>query len=73
MATGDLPDDDGSPVVSPGRGAPTVWVRAARDHTYHGRTIAEGDLYLMHEDEVENIVQGLRFARLEPPPPKARR
>ena len=41
-----------------------------RWHTYHGRPKAEGDLYVAHEDEVENI-EILKFARREPPPPKA--
>jgi hypothetical protein len=51
---------------------PTVWMRALRAHTYHGRPQAEGDLYLAHEHEVENI-ENLKFARREPPPPTAMR
>jgi hypothetical protein len=54
------------------RGAPTVWMRSIRFHTYHGRPKAEGVLYLCHEEEVENIVN-LRFARREPPPERAQR
>lgn len=49
------------------RGIPTVWMRALRWHTYHGRPQGEGDVYLAHEEEVENI-ENLKFARRLPPP-----
>lgn len=48
----------------------TVWMRALRDHTYHGRPQAEGDCYMAVSDEVENIVN-LKFAVVEPSPPPA--
>lgn len=54
----------------PSRKEPTVWMRAIRFHTYHGRRQDEGDIYLAHQEEVENIVN-LKFAIVEPPPPKA--
>ena len=54
------------------RGAPTVWMRAIRFHTYHGRPKSEGQLYLCHDDEVENILN-LKFARREAPPQVAHR
>lgn len=57
---------------SPARGAPVVWLRTIRAHTYHGRPQAEGDVYLAHEEEVENILN-LKFAVLDTPPPTAQR
>ena len=60
--------DDGSPV----RRAPTVWMRAMRPHTYHGRPVDEGDVYLVHEEEVENILT-LKFSIRDTPPPTAQR
>jgi len=54
------------------RGAPQVWMRALRYHTYHGRRQNEGDVYLAHEADVENI-EILRFASRIPSPPKATR
>jgi len=56
----------------PRRAAPTVWLRALRAHTYHGRSQDEGDVYLAHEEEVENIL-ALRFAVRDTPPPTAQR
>lgn len=52
--------------------APTVWMRALRYHTYHGRKQEEDSIYLAHEHEVENI-ENLKFAKREDPPPRARR
>jgi len=69
MTPGDPYDAD---YGSPRRGAPTVWLRALRPHTYHGRSIDEGDVYLVHEEEVENILN-LRFSIRDTPPPTAQR
>lgn len=49
----------------------TVWLRALRAHTYEGRPIGEGDVYLAHEDMIETIVQVLKFAVRDIPPKKA--
>lgn len=62
-----MDDDYGAPRT---RKDPTVWMRALRAHTYHGRPQTEGDIYLAHEEEVENIIN-LKFAVREPPPPRA--
>jgi hypothetical protein len=51
----------------------TVWMRAIRPHTYEGRPIDEGDIYLVHADMVETIVVALKFSVLDTPPPKATR
>jgi hypothetical protein len=48
----------------------TVWMRALKDHTYHGRPQAEGDCYLAVSDDVENI-ENIRFAVRVPSPPPA--
>ncbi len=53
--------------TKPERGIPTVWMRSLRWHTYHGRPQGEGDIYLAHEEEVENI-ENLKFARRVAPP-----
>lgn len=50
--------------------APTVFLEALRPHTYHGRPQDEGDVYMAHEHEVENI-ENLKFARRVPPPKRA--
>jgi len=74
MAMGDPYDDVdyGSPSRRVAPKLPTVWLRAMRDHTYHGRSIAEGDVYLAHEEEVENILN-LKFSIRDTPPPTAQR
>lgn len=54
----------------PLRLAPTVFMEVLRHHTYHGRTQTEGDVYLAHEEEVENI-ENLKFAKRIPAPPRA--
>jgi hypothetical protein len=41
-----------------------------RPHTYHGRTQDEGDVYLAHEHEIENI-ENLKFAQRVTPPQRA--
>lgn len=69
MPLGDPSDAD---YGSPSRTVPTVWLRAVRAHTYHGRPQAEGDVYLAHEEEVENILN-LHFAIRDTPPPTAQR
>jgi len=43
-----------------------------RPHTYHGRPVDEGDVYLVHEEEVENILN-LKFSLRDTPPPTAQR
>jgi len=65
---GDSKDD----YESHSRSGPTVWLRALRFHTPHGRRVEEGDVYLAHEEEVENILN-LRFAVRDTPPPTAQR
>jgi hypothetical protein len=50
---------------------PTVFMQVLRPHTYHGRPQDEGDVYLAHEHEVENI-ENLKFAKRIPPPPRLR-
>ncbi len=47
-------------------------MRALKHHTYHGRTQAEGEIYLCHEEEVENI-ENLKFAKRIPTPPILRK
>jgi hypothetical protein len=54
------------------RKQPTVWMRALRYHTYMGKPQDAGDIYLAHDDQVENIL-ALKFAVLDNPPPRARR
>ena len=48
-----------------------VWMVAVQPHTYEGRPIDIGDFYLAHEDMVETIEQGLKWARRDTPPPRA--
>lgn len=43
-------------------------MRALRYHTYHGRRQNEGDMYLAHAEEVENI-ENLGSAKRIPAPP----
>lgn len=50
----------------------TVWMRAIRPHTYENKPINVGDVYLAHEEQVENIIN-LKFAVLDTPPKKATR
>jgi len=50
----------------------TVWMRAIRAHTYEGRPVAEGDVYLAHDEMVETI-ENLKFAVRDTPPPRATR
>jgi hypothetical protein len=50
--------------------APSVFMRATRPHTYHGRSQDEGDVYLALEEDVENI-ENLKFAKRVPAPPRA--
>lgn len=50
----------------------TVWMRAIRPHTYEGQPKDVGDIYLAHEEQVENILN-LKFAVLDTPPKKATR
>lgn len=50
----------------------TVWMRAIRPHTYEHKPIDVGDVYLAHEEQVENILN-LKFAVLDTPPKKAER
>lgn len=70
-----IPPQPNAPVDKT-RLAPTVFMQALRPHTYHGRPQngpdegRDGDVYLAHEDEVENI-ENLKFARRIPPPPRA--
>jgi hypothetical protein len=54
------------------RKMPTVWMRSIRFHTYMGKTQDEGEIYLAHEDQVDNII-ALKFAVLDTPPRKATR
>jgi hypothetical protein len=54
----------------PKRKDPTVWMRSVRFHTYYGKPQNEGEIYLCHEDDVENILN-LGFARREPAPRRA--
>jgi hypothetical protein len=42
-------------------------MRALRPHTYHGKPQDEGDVYLAHEPDVENI-EILKFAVRDTPP-----
>lgn len=56
----------------PKRKMPTVWMRSIRFHTYMGKSQNEGEIYLAHDDQVENII-ALKFAVLDTPPPKATR
>jgi hypothetical protein len=56
------------PDPPPLRGAPTIWMRSLRYHTYHGRRQDEDAIYLAHEAEVENI-EALKFAVRIPSPP----
>lgn len=56
----------------PKRKQPTVWMRALRFHTYMGKVQDTGDIYLAHDDQVENIL-ALKFAVLDNPPPRATR
>lgn len=71
-----IPALPNAPTVSREGQAPTVFMQALRPHTYHGRPQngpeddRDGDVYLAHEDEVENI-ENLKFARRIPPPPTA--
>lgn len=51
---------------------PSVWMRSIRYHTYLGKKQDIGDIYLAHEEQVENIL-ALKFAVLDTPPPKAMR
>lgn len=64
-----MDEDYGAPRT---RKHPTVWMRALRAHTYHGRPQDEDAIYLAHEDEVENI-ENLKFAVRDTPPPRATR
>jgi len=50
---------------------PSVWLVAQRWHTYEGKSIDEGDFYLVHEDMVETIEQVLKWSRRDTPPPRA--
>ncbi len=50
--------------------SPTVWMRALRAHTYMGRPQDNGDVYLAHEEQVENIIN-LKFAVRDNPPETA--
>lgn len=54
------------------RKMPTVWMRAIRFHTYMGKVQNEDDIYLAHEDQVDNII-ALKFAVRDTPPRKATR
>lgn len=60
------------PLIRPRRSrqAPAIFMEALRPHTYHGRPQDVGDVYLAHEDEVENI-ENLKFAMRVTPPPRA--
>ena len=51
-------------------GRKTVWMRALRAHTYEGRPIEEGAIYLAHDDP-DNIanLEILHFAQRDTPPP----
>lgn len=74
--------DDGTIVIrafrvaqnmrGPKRKMPTVWMRSIRFHTYMGKTQDEGEIYLAHEDQVDNII-ALKFAVLDTPPKRATR
>jgi len=56
---------------APKKKDPTVWLRVTRAHPYHGKWQEVGAVYLSHEDEVENIVDGLRWAVREKSPRRA--
>lgn len=49
---------------------PSVWLRSIRYHTYLGKKQDVGDIYLAHDDQVENIL-ALKFAVRDTPPPRA--
>lgn len=51
---------------------PTVWMRATRAHTYEGKGVDVGQVYLAHADIVETI-EILKFATREAPPPRAKK
>jgi hypothetical protein len=51
---------------------PTVWIRALRDHTYEGRSVPAGTIYLAHEHIVETI-ESTGLGRREPAPMRATR
>lgn len=51
--------------------APTVWLRSIRYHTYQGIPQDVGAIYMAHADMVETIVDVLKFAVRDAPPPKA--
>ena len=53
---------------------PTVWIRALRWHTYQGKKIEEGDIYLAYEKDVETITSVVhKFGVIDTPPPRATR
>lgn len=54
----------------PKRKDPTIWMRAIKWHTYHGKPKDVNEVYLAHEDEAQNIVD-LKFAVRETPPRRA--
>lgn len=49
---------------------PSVWMVAHRWHTYEGKPIDEGDIYLVHEEMVETIEKVLKWAVRDTPPPR---
>lgn len=49
---------------------PSVWMVALKDHTYDGKAIREGDVYLAHPAYVETLGI-LGFSKQDTPPPTA--